>query len=117
MGWITERCHRTGTSIGGRTGKHKGPLRKVTRVLKHSTNLFEADFVEMECGHQGRGYGGARARYRECGKGDERYNSGHSVQDDTAAHPPPGKPKNLFQSFMSSSKTKQGKDFGEHGAV
>lgn len=93
MGWITERCHRTGTSIGGRTGKHKGPLRKVTRVLKHSTNLFESDFVEMECGHQGRGYGGARARCRECGKGDERYNSGHSVLNAPEANTSPSNKK------------------------
>lgn len=75
MGWITERCHQTGTSIGGRTGKHKGPLRKVIRVIRHSTNLFEADFAEFECGHEGRSYGGLRARCRECGKGDPRYKS------------------------------------------
>lgn len=79
MGWISERHMRRGGSIGGRTGKHKGPLRKVIRVLRHSTNMFESDFVELECGHTGRGYGGVRARCRKCGKDDPRFNSGHTA--------------------------------------
>jgi hypothetical protein len=83
MGWITERCHRTGHAIGGRSGKHKGPLRKIIRTVRHSLNMFEADLVEMECGHQGRGYGGQRARCRECGKGDPRYDRSISRRNQT----------------------------------
>lgn len=88
MGWISERHMRSGGSIGGRSGKHKGPLRKIVGYYSHSTNMFEADLVKLECGHDGRSYGGQRARCRECGKGDIRYDLSlsQSEQPNTAKH-------------------------------
>lgn len=73
MGWISERHWRTGGSIGGRSGKHKGPLRKIVGYYSRAEHLFDFAIVELECGHRGRSYGGLRARCRECGKGDPRY--------------------------------------------
>lgn len=63
---------------GGRSGKHKGPLRKIIRILKPCPNFFEPNLVELECGHTGIGYGPKvrpTARCRECGKGDPKFNS------------------------------------------
>lgn len=73
MGWISERHMRCGGSIGGRSGKHKGPLRKIVGYYSRATSLFDCDSVQLECGHDGHSYGGLRARCRECGKGDARY--------------------------------------------
>jgi hypothetical protein len=87
MGWITERCHRTGHSIGGRTGKHKGPLRKIVGYYSHATNLFDFDHVKLECGHDGRSYGGQRARCRECGKGDPKYDRSIASQSTAGKAP------------------------------
>lgn len=74
MGWISKRCHMTGCSIGGRHGKHKGPLRKITGVIvAGSHEMFGSDLVVMECGHEGLSYGGKRARCRECGNTDPKF--------------------------------------------
>lgn len=76
MGWIAERCYRQGGSIGGRKGKHKGPLKKIVRVLIQSQNMFDPATVELECGHEGFSYGGlcsVRARCAKCGKTDPRF--------------------------------------------
>lgn len=73
MGWIAKRCFETGRSIGGRTGKHKGPLRKIVGIKSHAQNMFSSDWVVFECGHEGPSYGGVRGRCAECGKGDPRY--------------------------------------------
>lgn len=74
MGWIHERHMRSGGSIGGRKGPHKGPLRAIVRYLRLARSLFDTDWVEMECGHQGPAYGGPRKRARcaECGKQNPR---------------------------------------------
>ena len=70
MGWISDRHHQTGHSIrtGPKGGKHKGPLRKIVKVLRVGRGMFETDHVLMECGHEGRSYGGVRARCRKCGE-------------------------------------------------
>lgn len=74
MGWISQRHMTQGGSIGGRKGKHKGPLRKIVRTFIVAQNMFDFDSVELECGHEGRSYGGGlRARCATCGKGDPRY--------------------------------------------
>lgn len=73
MGWIAKRHFETGRSIGGRKGPHKGPLRKITGVISRAQSMFDYDRVTLECGHQGRSYGGLRARCAECGKNDPRY--------------------------------------------
>lgn len=72
MGWISKRHMQRGGSIGTGPagGKHKGPLRRITRVLKESESMFDPSFVEMECGHQGISYGGVRARCAACGRGE-----------------------------------------------
>ena len=57
MGWIHDRHTRTGGSIGGRSGPHKGPLRLIVRVIRHARSLFDTDWVLMECGHEGPSYG------------------------------------------------------------
>lgn len=73
MGWIHNRHMKQGGSIGGRSGKHKGPLRKIISVERHAASLFDFDTVVFECGHRGRSYGGIRGRCAECGEGDPRY--------------------------------------------
>jgi hypothetical protein len=58
-----------GGSIGsGSAAKNanKGPLRKIVGLVRHSSNMFEADVVNLECGHTGRSWGGIRARCRTC---------------------------------------------------
>jgi len=69
MGWISDRHMKRGGSIGTgpKGGKLKGPLRKIVAVLRRSKNMFGADWVEMECGHEGPSYGGVRARCAACG--------------------------------------------------
>jgi hypothetical protein len=34
---------------------------------RHSSNMFDSDIVNLECGHTGRSWGGIRARCRTCG--------------------------------------------------
>lgn len=69
MGWISDRHYKTGTSLNpdpANNGSQRGPLRKVVRVIRCSAGLFSHDWVEMECGHEGRSTGGVRARCRQC---------------------------------------------------
>lgn len=74
MGWISDRHMQSGGSIGGRTGKHKGPLRKVKEVIRFGVGMFDTDSVIFVCGHKGqRTIGARRGRCGECGKGDSRY--------------------------------------------
>ena len=75
MGWISDRHMKSGGTIGGRSGKHKGPLRKVATVTYHGTHMFDYDTAILECGHTNHRVTMAakRARCAECGKGDERY--------------------------------------------
>lgn len=76
MGWISDRSMQRGGSIGGRKGKHKGPLVEIVRVLIPSQNMFDRATVELKCGHEGFSYGGmcaARARCAKCGKGNPKY--------------------------------------------
>lgn len=69
MGWISDRHMKSGGSIGGRSGKHKGPLRTVKEVIRFAEGLFDYDSVIFDCGHQGRRSNGAlRGRCGECGK-------------------------------------------------
>jgi hypothetical protein len=73
MGWIYKRCAETGGSIGGRRKgrvypKDGAPLRKIVGVILRHGNLFQADIVLLECGHEGRSWGGVRARCPACKK-------------------------------------------------
>ena len=84
MGWISNRHMRSGGSIGGRVGKHKGPLRKIVRVLRFGSGLFDTDQVEMECNHNGPARIGAkRARCAECGKAEPDKYSGQPFKKAT----------------------------------
>jgi hypothetical protein len=75
MGWISDRHMRSGGSIGGRSGKHKGPLRKVVERTYYAQNMFDYDQGVLECGHKSSRItsGAVKARCAECGKGDPRY--------------------------------------------
>lgn len=76
MGWIHDRHMRSGGSIGpgGIGAKKKGaPLRKVVRTIVRNGNLFQADRVILECGHEADSWGGVRARCTECKRICERY--------------------------------------------
>jgi ribosomal protein S27E len=71
MGWISKRHMRSGGSIGGRSGPHKGPLRKIVEWKRINHRLFEVSRVVMECGHEGPCYdvNAKRARCAKCGRG------------------------------------------------
>lgn len=68
MGWISARANKTGTSLYSGGPKRKGPLRKIVKTLRVGTTIFESDRVELECGHEGRSWGGERAICTQCGK-------------------------------------------------
>jgi hypothetical protein len=69
MGWISDRHMKRGGSIGpGGLGADKrgAPLRKVVANLTGYLNMFQADTVLLECGHEGKSWGGSRARCVKC---------------------------------------------------
>jgi hypothetical protein len=69
MGWISKRKMETGGSIGpgGLSERKKGaPLRKVVGTVAYHGNLFQADRVLLECGHEAESWGGVRARCVKC---------------------------------------------------
>ena len=70
MGWISKRHMQTGGSIGGRKKasypKDGAPLRKVVGIIYLSMNMFAANRVLLECGHEAMSWGGARARCPKC---------------------------------------------------
>lgn len=69
MGWIADRHMKQGGSIGpGGLGKEKkgAPLRKVVSNLTMYMNMFQADTVLLECGHEAKSWGGVRARCVQC---------------------------------------------------
>ncbi len=71
MGWITERFQQTGRAKWGKPiseEKKRAPLRKITNVIRYRDTMFEPDFVELECGHQGSAWGDLRARCVACTK-------------------------------------------------
>lgn len=69
MGWISDRCHKTGTSIGGNPAKtretNRYPLRKIV-AGGISTNIFEPAWVTFECGHTGYCWGASKGRCKKC---------------------------------------------------
>lgn len=69
MGWISDRHMKRGGSIGpgGLSETKKGaPLRKVVSNLTMHLNMFRADKVLLECGHEAWSWGGQRARCVKC---------------------------------------------------
>jgi hypothetical protein len=69
MGWVSERHNLTGGSLNGNpknNGSDRGPLRKIVRIIRGGAGWFSHDWVEMECGHEGRSTGGLRARCKQC---------------------------------------------------
>lgn len=70
MGWISNRSHRTGSSLYNQGPKRKGPLKNVVVVVAgdHSDNLFGSNVALLECGHIGRSFGGKRAICEKCRK-------------------------------------------------
>jgi hypothetical protein len=66
--WISKRCARTGTSIGGTQGMtfKDMPLRKIISRLVHSDDMFTPDIVELDCGHIAHSNGMYRARCAKC---------------------------------------------------
>jgi hypothetical protein len=76
MGCISDRHMKSGGSIGGRKGKHKGPLRKVVSRTYYAQSMFDTDHGILECGHTSATItsGALKARCKECGKDDPKYN-------------------------------------------
>jgi hypothetical protein len=70
MGWISDRHMKQGGSIGGNPKKCREtcryPLRKIARVVRFQTSIFEPNGVEFECGHEGDCYGTQRGRCKKC---------------------------------------------------
>ena len=69
MGWISNRCMRTGHSINNNPSKQrKGPLRKIIRCKypNQSYGLFDRPFVILECGHEVISDGLYKARCPDC---------------------------------------------------
>lgn len=71
MGWISKRHMEQGGSIGGRRKsrvypKDGAPLRKIVRVVRPSTGIFDTAHVELDCGHEAESWGGVRARCPSC---------------------------------------------------
>lgn len=70
MGWITNRCHKTGGSLYSGGPKRKGPLRKVLHILHYGMgSMFGKNFVLLECGHVATSYGGEKAICPKCKAG------------------------------------------------
>lgn len=67
--WISQRARR-GTPIGGTKGMKfvQMPLKKIAVRLRISTDLFDQDYVELECGHMTHSNGIYRARCPYCTK-------------------------------------------------
>lgn len=70
MGWISKRAHETGSSVNRNprnNGSSKGPLRVIIGILRHDEGIFDHNYVEFECGHEGSATIGARrGRCRKC---------------------------------------------------
>lgn len=70
MGWISKRHMQTGGSIGGNPRKcretNRYPLRKIAMVIRHGGGIFETNWVEFECGHEGPAWGSYRGRCKKC---------------------------------------------------
>lgn len=71
-GWISRRHMRSGGSLYEGGPKKRGPLRAIVATLRHSTSIFCADRVKLECGHEADSWGGVRAICKECGKAEGR---------------------------------------------
>lgn len=75
MGWI---AHRFGTQNRYKWGKpisaekRRAPLRKIVHVVRYRASMFDADRVELECGHEVDAYGDIRARCVRCLAEQER---------------------------------------------
>lgn len=69
-GWIHARHMKSGGSLNSNpknNGSHKGPLRRIVRVITCRLNIFTPDWVEFECGHEGSATCGAlRGRCVKC---------------------------------------------------
>jgi hypothetical protein len=71
VGWISDRHMKNGGSLYSGGPKRKGPLRKIVKTLRVGTTIFESDRVELECGHEGRSWGGEKAICTQCRKDAE----------------------------------------------
>lgn len=64
MGWISKRKMTTGHGLGGYrkdSPKHGAPLVKIVEVIRPAAGLFDQALVLLECGHQTKSNGHARA--------------------------------------------------------
>lgn len=46
--------------------KNAQPLRKILWLIAHSSNIYQPDFVHLECGHEVHAWGQYRARCWRC---------------------------------------------------
>lgn len=68
MGWISKRFMRSRAKWGATVSeeKRKAPLRRIVRIVRSRSSLFDSDTVEFECGHVGEAYGDVRGRCVIC---------------------------------------------------
>lgn len=71
-GWISKRHMRRGGSLYEGGPKRKGPLRKIVQIIRPQSSIFDAAHVRLECGHEGKSWGGVRAVCVECGQREAR---------------------------------------------
>lgn len=50
------------------SGQRRGPLRKIVATLRYAEGLFDANHVELECGHRLLSNGTEKARCHFCRK-------------------------------------------------
>lgn len=67
-GWISRKFMRNRAKWGAPVSeeKRKAPLRKIISIIRHRSGMFEADYVMLECGHEGYAWGDLRARCTQC---------------------------------------------------
>ena len=68
MGWISARFSRNRAKWGPPVSeaKRRAPLRRILRIVRSRTSMFDSDLVELECGHSAEAWGDVRARCIEC---------------------------------------------------
>lgn len=70
MGWIADRCFKTGGSLYDGGPKRKGPLRKIVSLSHIADSLFDSHAGWLECGHFCNSiFGNVRAVCDKCRQG------------------------------------------------
>lgn len=68
---LSSRHQQGAVRLGGKQiskEKEGAPLRKIVATLRHGTDLFDRNYVELECGHTTSSNATYRARCADCKK-------------------------------------------------